>query len=157
MNTKPNIQDIQDIKEGENCTQGQVYKVNCNTCRCGPSNRLICTKKACLSDDEKVKLELLKKKKYQFPKTKSDLPELPATKCVPGKLYAKGCQRCFCNDKKIGLCTNKACIDIAGMNFSDLHMSCTVVCIYVSPGTYNTINTMLIILIQLKNKCEVVI
>ncbi|XP_026332766.1 uncharacterized protein LOC113239838 isoform X2 [Hyposmocoma kahamanoa] len=114
INTKPNIQDIRDIKEGENCTQGQVYKVNCNTCRCGPSNRLICTKKACLSDDEKVKLELLKKRKYQYPKTKSDLPELPTTKCVPGKLYAKGCQRCFCNDKKIGVCTNKACVDIAG-------------------------------------------
>lgn len=142
MNTKPNIQDIQDIKEGENCTQGQVYKVNCNACRCGPSNRLICTKKACLSDDEKIKLELFKKKKYQYPKTKNDLPELPATKCISGKLYSKGCQRCFCNDKKIGVCTNKACIDITGAKISHLHISyLSIACSNISPVTvqYNEI------------------
>lgn len=103
----------------------------CNTCRCGPNNTLVCTKIACLENKILEEIEYIKSiaKRRQNVKSKNkneskkineskkgknaqnalkDFPNLPKGDCVIGKIYRKGCRKCFCNENKVPICT-KTC------------------------------------------------
>ncbi|XP_035452448.2 uncharacterized protein LOC118277659 [Spodoptera frugiperda] len=43
---------LQDIKYGMKCVPGQTYKMDCNTCRCGYHNNLLCTKAICIDQKQ---------------------------------------------------------------------------------------------------------
>ncbi|XP_046973612.1 uncharacterized protein LOC124540195 [Vanessa cardui] len=115
--------ELPQIQKGQSCVPGKLYKMSCNTCRCGDNGSLFCTKMACLEkmilkgDRDERKYEPLnirtkryyksnkKSEKETVKKIKSNLPPLPEGECVPGKVYQKGCNKCFCNDQKMALCT----------------------------------------------------
>ncbi|XP_032523758.2 uncharacterized protein LOC116775063 [Danaus plexippus] len=120
--TKPDKKNLPQIREGEKCVAGRLYKMSCNTCRCGENHNLICSKMACVqnpvSNPSKVTKEYLrsdtkgsdvKQKKKSNKKEKvrkrAVLPKLPKGACVPGKLYTKGCKKCYCTNEKSPVCT----------------------------------------------------
>ncbi|KAI5631766.1 pacifastin inhibitor (LCMII) domain-containing protein [Phthorimaea operculella] len=193
------IHQLPEIHEGEPCTHGVTYRLDCNACLCN-KGRLICTKKLCLRQDEvneqkdfekhkadKKPIETIfatknknmflevfddklvihqrkDKKKHAHlnssnssdsstdnePKEHENVksfrtnegttkhtknkkvmrdsddskealgqgsaryPKLPATKCKPGHLYSKDCQRCFCTHKQVARCTNRPCAEMKG-------------------------------------------
>ncbi|XP_063388075.1 uncharacterized protein LOC134673961 [Cydia fagiglandana] len=79
-----------EIKYGEACGKGQVYRKDCNTCHCIGSH-LVCTKMGCLRHaKERTSNEDLRNNNEQV--------------CVAGKFYKDGCRRCFCSDEKRLLC-----------------------------------------------------
>ncbi|XP_063388008.1 pacifastin-like protease inhibitor cvp4 [Cydia fagiglandana] len=78
-----------EIKPGQKCVKGQIYRMDCNTCHCGERNTLLCTKMGCL--------------------LKTDGRRAEQTGCIPGKLYKKDCQKCFCTDKGKVKCSMKDC------------------------------------------------
>lgn len=43
---------LPEIRYGEKCTYGKKYRMDCNVCRCGQNNNLLCTKAACLMSME---------------------------------------------------------------------------------------------------------
>ncbi|KAG6460629.1 hypothetical protein O3G_MSEX012109 [Manduca sexta] len=120
-----NITRIAEIKE-QKCVPGQNYKIDCNTCFCKNDGNLMCTKVLCLTNKRPIegrrknteniamawKNNTANKKgeKEAKPAKKKnklmEIPTLPDT-CVPGKIYKKGCQKCFCQDNKKGVCTKK--------------------------------------------------
>ncbi|XP_050355914.1 uncharacterized protein LOC126777078 isoform X2 [Nymphalis io] len=116
--------DLPQIQKGQSCVPGKLYIMSCNTCRCGDNAVLLCTKMACFENtilkgfrdlrkyerNENVKIKIDNKSNKQSekkpPKKNSKkLPELPEGDCVPGKIYRKGCNKCFCNDQKVASCT----------------------------------------------------
>ncbi|XP_059055783.1 uncharacterized protein LOC131849688 [Achroia grisella] len=114
--------DLPRIRNGESCIPGKIYRLDCNTCRCGEQNSLLCTKMACLTEEDlNVIFHERKPKGVQEPKDVINLrtrmtdikyPDIPSAKCIPGKLYKKGCKKCFCNEKGIVSCTkNVNCYD----------------------------------------------
>ncbi|CAH0597195.1 unnamed protein product [Chrysodeixis includens] len=60
-NVSASRSNLPEISYGMNCVYGKQYKMDCNTCRCGHRNTLLCTKAACLGpmnfeviDDDKA-------------------------------------------------------------------------------------------------------
>ncbi|XP_022818468.1 uncharacterized protein LOC111350967 isoform X1 [Spodoptera litura] len=48
---------LPEIKYGMKCVQGKTYKMDCNTCRCGSHNNLLCTKALCTDQTKKEIIE----------------------------------------------------------------------------------------------------
>lgn len=110
--TSPNVQ-LPEIKDGEKCVPNKLYRMECNTCKCGLANTLLCTKKACL-DKEAVNRVMTQHQKAKESANEnarrsraSVYPRLPSGKCVPGKIYQKSCYLCFCNDEHIVICSSQ--------------------------------------------------
>ncbi|XP_026750636.3 uncharacterized protein LOC113511218 [Galleria mellonella] len=110
--------DLPRIQNGQSCVPGKLYRMDCNTCRCGEENSLLCTKMACLTDEDidaifheskPSSLQEEKKDNILRKRMKSDLkyPDVPSKKCVPGKLYKKGCRKCFCDQSGTARCANR--------------------------------------------------
>ncbi|RVE50762.1 hypothetical protein evm_004511 [Chilo suppressalis] len=114
INTPVSSDDITEIKDGQSCVPGKVYKLECNTCECGSNNELICTKVACLKNRAITKLAgNLKSRKAinagDIGKS-VQLPTLPKNKkCTPGKVYQDGCDTCVCNSERVPMCAKKGC------------------------------------------------
>ncbi|VVC92284.1 unnamed protein product [Leptidea sinapis] len=101
------------LKDNQSCVPGQIYKVDCNMCRCGPSGGLVCTKMACLSQSV---LDALKRGQRTSGDKRSlrseNVENVKSIKrnrfpiigegevCVPGKMYTEGCKTCYCNEDK---------------------------------------------------------
>ncbi|KAJ8710286.1 hypothetical protein PYW07_009652 [Mythimna separata] len=122
---------LPEIKDGDKCIYGKMYKMDCNTCRCGHQNHLLCTKVACLRPmksevnenppkaNKRSKLANEKKKKKKAKKIKRrenaetvttaspGLPSLPTINntCIPGRIYQEGCRRCLCNSNREPECS----------------------------------------------------
>lgn len=127
--------DLPEIKDGQSCVPGKLYKMSCNTCYCGDKDALSCTKIACFENTifkqirqakeyeelkkthevKELKKESLRKKSSSSEKTvkkklHNGYPHLPKGKCVPGMIYKNGCKKCFCNENKVAKCT-RSCSD----------------------------------------------
>ncbi|CAH2097547.1 unnamed protein product [Euphydryas editha] len=113
--------ELPEIEEGQSCIPDRLYKMACNTCRCGPNSTLVCTKIACLENKILEEIEYLKVKAKRRQNVESkekkrknqhtailNFPKLPKGDCISGKIYSKGCRKCFCNESKIAVCT-KTC------------------------------------------------
>ncbi|XP_048000831.1 uncharacterized protein LOC125237714 [Leguminivora glycinivorella] len=81
-----------EIKAGQKCVKGQIYRMDCNTCHCGERSTLLCTKMGCLNEFHE-----------------EDGRRSEGNGCIPGKLYKKDCQKCFCTDKGRVKCSIKDC------------------------------------------------
>lgn len=99
------------MKEGDPCVKGKMYKISCNTCHCADNNALYCTKMACLENEDIKRFSLINKRSPQGElrsgdneKDKIYLPNLPEGRCVPGRLYSKECQKCYCDHSGKSVC-----------------------------------------------------
>ncbi|XP_041975946.1 kielin/chordin-like protein [Aricia agestis] len=88
-----------EIEEGDPCVSGEVYTVDCNVCRCGPHNSLLCTKHTCVGRSRSDQNSTLR--------IKEGVP------CVPGKLYKIDCNTCRCAADGNLVCTKMACLSLA--------------------------------------------
>jgi hypothetical protein len=102
-----NVETTQVIRQGDPCIPGKMYRVDCNTCKCGLDNALLCTKMACLDKEDITHAQRM----YRTKNTKNNtdqhmsLPILPTRKCVPGKIYRKECFKCFCDNNGKAKCS----------------------------------------------------
>lgn len=48
-----------------------------------------------------------------------DFPSVPKGDCVIGKIYKKGCQKCFCNENKVAICT-KTCSENSSCEYEKI-------------------------------------
>lgn len=106
-------EDLPEIKEGDPCTPGLSYKMDCNHCQCTNKNVLICTKMACGSPENLSNfINKAKEAKKDKLRSRYSLSVLPNGKCVPGRTYKSTCRRCFCNNLGKASCSldkNGAC------------------------------------------------
>ncbi|XP_063833925.1 uncharacterized protein LOC135083090 [Ostrinia nubilalis] len=102
------------------CEAGKMYKKDCNTCRCGMNNSVICTKMSCLTkkDMDRVKQMVVKQKLKEKEEEKKNsnnkirkvriVAEAPIRDCVPGKMYQRNCRGCYCDYNKNIVCVREA-------------------------------------------------
>ncbi|XP_026728402.1 uncharacterized protein LOC113494311 isoform X2 [Trichoplusia ni] len=126
---------LPEISYGMKCVYGKTYKMDCNTCRCGHRNTLMCTKVACLgpmnsevivgekavarsgqargegaADGVERKRRRRKIKRRGNRKTlRTDegmYPRLPiGSSCIPGRFYQEKCKRCYCKTDRTPTCS----------------------------------------------------
>ncbi|CAB3249135.1 unnamed protein product [Arctia plantaginis] len=120
------LRSLPEIRDGDTCKDGKLYRQNCNTCTC-KGNSLLCTKMACHDFRIPDTLRQQRKKRKAHKRSKDDveqqlevsdrefylLPELPhhAAGCTPDKKYKVDCNVCICNEHKNLICDKKMCVD----------------------------------------------
>ncbi|XP_053618248.1 uncharacterized protein LOC128679816 [Plodia interpunctella] len=100
---------IPEIRDGEECEEGKLYRKECNICRCTMKKDLKCTKKMCFKGKDRNKLKKSKGdqlEKVPYHKKQLDLPELPTGACGVGKFYKKGCRKCYCEHDRKAVCAD---------------------------------------------------
>lgn len=90
------------------CTTGDVWKDDCNTCRCGPSGLPACTKMRCIKLDELAGARVTRAAQYQtFPPQGHRGPGQVG--CVSGTTWKQDCNTCNCiNGREV--CTFALCV-----------------------------------------------
>jgi hypothetical protein len=81
------------------CKPGDSYMDDCNGCWCNPEGTgFMCTMMDCPP------------KNIHKREISPDQPiQPPVNKCTPGESYMKDCNRCWCNENGIAMCTLKFC------------------------------------------------
>ncbi|XP_049880306.1 uncharacterized protein LOC126376802 [Pectinophora gossypiella] len=69
------FQDSPNIPEGEKCVKGQTYKKDCGTCTCNENNRMMCSKTACLSPEERDELSKIQQQHSKISQQKEKVTE----------------------------------------------------------------------------------